>query len=155
MNERYEAPPVVMDTNVLVAGACRRESSLAYQILKKVLSKQIPLMLTETIALEYLEVLQRKPVMELTRLGYEQSADLVNELIELSRQIQLSFSWRPNLRDESDNKFVEAAVFGRAMILTCNIRDFQSPDLTRFGWQAMTPHEFMTRYFSIGGMENG
>ena len=77
---------------MLVAGACRHESSFAYRVLLGVLHKEIPLMLTAAIALEYLDVLQRPRVMAMTELNYAQSADLVTDLIALSRQIQLHFS---------------------------------------------------------------
>ena len=143
---RYRTPPVVMDTNVLVAGACRRESSFAYRILMGVLRSEIPLILTTAIALEYLDVLQRPRILKLTRLDHSQSADLVMDLVALSREVQTRFSWRPNLSDESDNKFVEAAIYTSAIVITYNSSDFRSPDLPRLGWTAMAPREFVARY---------
>jgi predicted nucleic acid-binding protein len=136
-----------MDTNVLVAGACRHESSHAYHVLLGVLRKEIPLMLTPAIALEYLDVLQRPRVLEMTGLSHSQSSDLVAELISLSRQVQRHFSWRPNLLDESDNKFVEAAIHTAAIILTYNASHYRMTDIPRFGWRMMTPREYVIRYF--------
>ena len=135
-----------MDTNVLVAGACRHESSLAYRVLTGVLQAEIPLMLTAAIALEYLDVLQRPRIMAMTELNHSQSADLVTDLIALSREVQLHFSWRPNLRDESDNKFVEAAIHAAAIIVTYNVNHFRLSDLPPVGWRVMTPKELVTRY---------
>ncbi len=146
LGESYQTPPIVMDTNVLVAGACRNESSLAYRVLMGVIRREIPLMLTAAIALEYFEVLQRPRVLAMTGLSHSQSADLVTELIALSRQVQIYFSWRPNLSDESDNKFVEAAIHTGATILTYNESHFRSTDLPRLGWHFMTPKEYVTRY---------
>lgn len=146
MNESYRTPPIVMDTNVLVAGACRHESSFAYRVLMGVLRREVPLMLTAAIALEYLDVLQRPRVLALTGLSHSQSADIVTDLIALSRHLQLHFSWRPNLRDESDNKFVEAAIHAAAIILTYNVNHFRSADMPQHGWRVMTPAEFATRY---------
>src|SRR5262249_334252 len=131
---QYESAPVVLDTNVLVAGACRHEGSLAYQILLAILHGRIPLMLTAPIALEYLEVLQRPGVMALTGLTHKQSADLVTDLIGLSHEVQINFSWRPNLVDEKDNKFVEAAIHAAATIITYNRGDFVAGDLQPHGW---------------------
>jgi putative PIN family toxin of toxin-antitoxin system len=142
----YQSPPIVMDTNVLVAGACRHESSLAYKLLLGVLEKRFPIILTEPIVLEYLDVLARPTVRALTGLTGRQADDLVTSLISLSRQVQLRFSWRPNLRDEGDNKFVEAAIFAAAVIVTYNVSDYRSPDLTPHGWTVMTPQEFLARY---------
>lgn len=45
----HVSPPIVLDTNVLVAGACRHELSLAYLLLMAILNRRIPLMLTEGI----------------------------------------------------------------------------------------------------------
>lgn len=139
-------PPIVMDTNVLVAGACRHESSLAYRILMSVLLGRIPLMLTEGIIAEYEDVLSRRSVRALTGLTPSQGRDLILDLISLSHQMQRHFNWRPNLIDESDNKFIEAAIAGTAIIVTYNIRDFAQRDLTKHGWDVMTPLEFTTRY---------
>jgi len=143
---QYKSPPVVMDTNVLVAGACRHEQSPAYRFLMGVLEGDFPLMLTPAIALEYLDVLLRPRILSLTGLNHSESADLLTDLISVSRHLQNRFSWRPNLRDESDNKFVEAAINAGAIVVTYNVRHFRSGDLQPFGWAIMTPLEFVTRY---------
>jgi predicted nucleic acid-binding protein len=141
-----QTPPVVLDSNVLVAGACRHAGSYAYEVLLGVLHRRVPLMLTEAIALEYLDVLQRPRVLAVTGLSLEQSALLITDLIALSHEVQINFAWRPNLLDESDNKFVEAAIHAGATIVTYNERDFLLADLARFGYSVMSPQEFATRY---------
>jgi len=46
------------------------------------------------------------------------------------RWIKIFYGWRPNLRDEGDNHFVELAIAGGAeAIVTYNIRDFRLADL--------------------------
>ena len=72
--------------------------------------------------------------------------NLVTELVALSHKVQTHFSWRPNLRDESDNKFVDAAVHASAIVVTYNTRHFDSPDLPRHGWGLMRPRELVARY---------
>jgi predicted nucleic acid-binding protein len=135
-----------MDTNVLVAGACRHEGSLAYRLLLLVLEERVPLILTEPIVAEYLDVLTRRPVRRLTELSERQSIELVTDLVALSYRTQLRFSWRPNLADEGDNKMVEAAIHTAAIIVTYNLADFQRGDLVQHGWTAMSPYDFLTRY---------
>lgn len=135
-----------MDTNVLVAGACRRRASFAYRVLMGVLTQDVPLVLTTSIALEYLDVLQRSRILALTKLNHAQSADLVTALIARSYEVQTHFTWRPNLTDESDNKFVEAAIHAAAIVVTYNVTHFASADLPKLGWTVMTPREFVTRY---------
>ena len=143
---RYMTPPVVLDTNVLVAGACRRQGSRAYEVLMAVLRGRTPLILTPAIALEYQDVLQRPGVRELTGLTHEQSVDLVDDLIVRSRRVHIHFEWHPNLQDESDNKFVEAAISGRAIVVTYNTRDYERSDLIPHGWSLMTPNRFAASY---------
>ena len=135
-----------MDTNVLVAGACRREGSQAYRVVMGVLRREIPLILSAAIVGEYLDVLQRPGVLRLTKLNHSQSADLVAALVALSREVQIHFNWRPNLRDESDNKFVDAAIHAAATVVTYNTRHFDSPDLPRRGWALMRPRDVVVRF---------
>jgi predicted nucleic acid-binding protein len=103
-------------------------------------------MLTQSIALEHLDVLQRPRIQAVTGLTHKQSAELVTDLIGFSREVQINFVWRPNLADERDNKFVEAAIHTGATIVTCNERDFATGDLRRFGWSVMNAQEFAARY---------
>jgi len=93
------AHPVLLDTNVSVAGACRHEHSAAYRVVMAVLQGQIPIMLTEGIVAEYEDVLSRPSVGQLTGLSPKQSSELVLELISLSQQTQLHFSWPPKRLD--------------------------------------------------------
>ncbi len=111
-----------------------------------VLDGQIMIMLTESIVAEYADVLGRLPVRRLTGLTARQNADLILDLISLSHQTQLHFSWRPNLLDEAGNKFIEAAIAATAIIITYNVRNFSQPDLVKHGWNVMTPLEFTTLY---------
>lgn len=145
MND-YPSPPIVIDTNVLVAGACRHDSSLAYKLLLGVLEERFPIVLTEPIVMEYLDVLARPNIRALTGLTNRQSEDLVKDLIALSWKVQLRFLWRPNLQDEGDNKFIEAAIHAAAVIATYNVGHFRSTDLKPHGWTVMTPQEFLARY---------
>ena len=139
-------PPVVLDTNVVVAGACRHRGSRAYAMMCGVLTQQIPVILTPAIVLEYQDVLLRPRVMAMTTLSHAQCIDLVDDLIALSCRVQHRFTWRPNLRDEDDNKFVEAAVHASAIVVTYNTSDFREADMIRFGWSLMAPDEFLKRY---------
>ncbi|MFV1991697.1 MAG: putative toxin-antitoxin system toxin component, PIN family [Acidimicrobiales bacterium] len=141
-----QTPPIVLDTNVLVAGACRHETSHAYQVLMGVLHGQIPLMLSQAIALEYQDVLQRSRIRHLTGLNHQQSEELISALIALSQKVQIYFSWRPNLTDESDNKFVELAMHTGAAIITYNHRDYQFGEIRQHGWYVMSPREFVVRH---------
>jgi hypothetical protein len=103
-------------------------------------------MMTQSIALEYTDVLQRARVLAVTGLSLQQSSDLVTDLIALSHEVQVNFTWRPNLIDEGDNKFTEAAMHAGAIIVTYNERDFAAGDLLPIGWSVMASREFVARY---------
>jgi predicted nucleic acid-binding protein len=119
---------------------------MAFHLLRAILYEQVPLVLTPAIALEYQDVLLRPGILALTKLTHEQSVDLVTLLIALARRVHLSFQWRPNLQDESDNKFVEAAIHGAATIVPYDLMHYGAPDLTPYGWAVMTPREFLLRH---------
>jgi len=146
MSPEYCMPPVVLDTNVLVAGACRRRGNCAHAVLLAMLEHKIPVALIPGIALEYQDVLLRPAVRDLTGLTHEQAVDLVSALIACSLRLHIHYEWRPNLQDESDNKFVEAAIHCGGIIVTYNLRDYCEPDLPVHGWAVMTPNELLTRY---------
>ena len=74
------------------------------------------------------------------------SQELILDLIAISRRTQLRFNWRPNLADETDNKFIEAAISATAIIITYNIVDFAHGDIAKYGWDVMTPLDFITRF---------
>lgn len=75
------------------------------------------------------------------------SGKILHQAASVSRsEVQINFAWRPNLLDESDNKFVEAAIHAGATIVTYNERDFVTGDLARFGYGVMSPRDFATRY---------
>jgi putative PIN family toxin of toxin-antitoxin system len=137
---------IVLDTNVLVAGACRQVGSAAYRLLMHVLSGRVPLVITQPILMEYEDVLSRPAVRRLTGLSPGQTRDLILLLLSRSYKTQTRFSWRPNLRDEDDNRFVEAAIHSAAIIVTYNHADFCSPDLVPYGWAVMSPREFLIQF---------
>ena len=57
---------------------------------------------------------------------------------------RICFGWRPNLRDEADNHLVELGVAGGAQYLvTRNIRDFASKELSFACLRVLTPETFL------------
>ena len=61
------------------------------------------------------------------------------------RPTNISYIWRPNLRDEGDNMVVELArASGSEYLITQNIRDFtRDADLHNDDLHVVTPAEFM------------
>ncbi len=93
--EEHQSPPIVMDTNVLVAGACRNELSLAYKLLLGVLEERLPIILTELIVLEYLDVLARPTVHKenaMATLSLRMRDDLKQKAQQLAKEQGVSLN---------------------------------------------------------------
>jgi predicted nucleic acid-binding protein len=57
--------------------------------------------------------------------------------------VEISFRWRPQLRDPADDLLLEAAVNGQAeAIVTHNVTDFE-PASARFGVRILTPAQIL------------
>ncbi|WP_395147926.1 putative toxin-antitoxin system toxin component, PIN family (plasmid) [Moraxella atlantae] len=56
--------------------------------------------------------------------------------------MDVSYLWRPNLKDEGDNFIVELAVAGNAdYIVTRNLKDFRQSELVFDSFKVITPKE--------------
>ena len=60
------------------------------------------------------------------------------------RLIDVSYLWRPNLKDEGDNFIVELAVAGNAnYIVTKNLKDFRQSELVFDSFKVITPKQLL------------
>lgn len=139
-------PLVLMDTNVLVAGLCRRKNSPSYRILKNIQEGKIPLALTQKLFLEYEMVLNRKPIRELINATPGEVKLILEALLVIAQKSEVFYLWRPNLLDESDNFVLESAIATGAIIVTKNITDFKSGDLKFTDVVILTPQQFCEIY---------
>jgi putative PIN family toxin of toxin-antitoxin system len=140
------APLVVLDTNVLVAGLCRRENSPSYKILRSIQQGQIPLALTQKLFLEYESVLTREKILKLIDATVDEVYLILDALLVLAKKSEVHYIWRPNLVDEDDNFVLESAVATSSIIITKNIADFHSGELKFPRLIVLTPQEFCTLY---------
>jgi putative PIN family toxin of toxin-antitoxin system len=124
-----QTPLVVLDTNVLVAGLCRRENSPSYKILKSIQQGNIPLAITQKLYLEYESVLKREKILKLVDAGIDEVMLVLEALLAIAQRSDVHYLWRPNLRDEGDNFVLESAIASGALIVTKNLRDFQGGEL--------------------------
>jgi predicted nucleic acid-binding protein len=140
------APLIVLDTNVLVAGLCRRDGSPSYKILQQIQKAFIPLALTHKLYLEYESVLTRDKILQLIKIRREEVDFILGAFVALALQSETYYLWRPNLTDETDNFIVEAAIATGGVIVTKNIADFQSGDLKFPALLVLTPQQFCDVY---------
>lgn len=116
---------VVLDTNVLVA-ALRSKSGPSREWVKAALKRDVEVLVSVPLFLEYEEVLKRPE--HLLATGLLETA-LVDEFLagfaSVVTPVEVSYLWRPQLADPADEMVLEAAVNGRAdWIVTYNVRDF-------------------------------
>ena len=140
------SPLVVLDTNVLVAGLCRRTDSPSFKILQNIQRGIIPLVLTQKLYLEYESVLTRRSILKLIGASKEEIALALDALLALAHRSEVFYFWRPNLQDEEDNFVLEAAVATNALVVTKNIADFQRGELKFPDLVILTPQQFCDRY---------
>lgn len=115
---------LAVDTDVLVAAVrSRRGASRAW--INAVLRGEVALLLSVPLALQYEAVLTRREHLAASGATVAQIESLLDALCAVCVPVEVSFLWRPMLRDPNDEMVLEVAVNGRAdWLLTFNERDF-------------------------------
>ena len=136
-------PRIVIDTNVL-ASALTSPAGSNRDVLRCCLEGQAEPLIAAALFHEYESVVARRSVQARCPLTPRQRDELINALLGTCVWVRVSFRWRPNLADESDNHLVELAVAGgAAAIVTNNVRDLRSGELVFPGIGIMRPAEFL------------
>jgi putative PIN family toxin of toxin-antitoxin system len=133
---------VVLDTSVLVAGL-RSQLGASNRVLRAVAEGRCIPLVTTGVFLEYEAVLLRPEQRLATGMSPEDIEGFLAALASAAEPVEVSFMWRPQLRDPADELVLEAAVNGRAVaIVTHNIKDFRQ-GAARFGVTTLTPAQFL------------
>ena len=133
---------IVIDTNVLVSALITK--GFPSRIIDElILGEKVSLCLSKEVWEEYVEVLNRERFSKYPSFN-------TNAGIVLSELENLALLFHPNLKinkikDETDNKFLELAVFANAeFLITGNTLDFT---FNRFkNIQIVTPREYWENY---------
>lgn len=129
----------VMDTNVLYAGLRSRDGA-SFQLLRLLRAGQWTLLLSNTVATEYEEILLR----EATVLGItpEETSSLLDDICILAERCRLSGSWQPLLSDPDDEAFAHLASEAKAdYLVTHNLRHYEP--IRQRGIRVVTPKAFL------------
>ena len=119
---------VVLDTDVLVA-AVRSRLGASRAWVRAVLTREATLLLSVPLALQYEAVLTRSEHLAASGASIAQITALLDVLCAFCRPVEISFLWRPMLRDPDDEMVLETAANGRAdRLLTFNERHFTGAD---------------------------
>lgn len=89
---------------------------------------------------EYEDVFARVELFATEPISPEDLAALFDAVLGVCQRISVSFPWRPNLRDESDDQLIELA-FARnaAWIVTGSEVDFAAGELIFCGFRVAKP----------------
>ena len=132
---------IVIDTNVLVA-ALRSRTGWSRRMLSQVLRSELTAGVSVPLFIEYEAVLQRPEQRSAFGLTSSEVDDFLAGLAGVLHPIDISFLWRPQLKDPGDEMVLEAAVNGSCShIVTWNVRDFAQA-VPRFHLQCVTPADY-------------
>jgi len=134
---------IVVDTNVIVAVLTSPAGSNR-AVLRCCLAGIVEPLIGTTLFHEYESIVSRKSVQARCPLQPVEREELLNAFLGRCDWVRISFRWRPNLADESDNHLMELAVAGgAAAIITNNVRDLTSGELIFPDIKIMTPSSFL------------
>ena len=135
---------VTIDTNVIYQ-ALYSSKGASHAILRLVRSGDLRLALSIPVFEEYCDVLHRPATLTETGLNREEIEAVLDFLAHISLQTKVHFLYRPNLRDEADNMFVELALAsGSTYMITRNVKDYKRGNELRFdSFKIVTPSEFL------------
>lgn len=136
---------IVIDTNVFIA-ALLSGAGENRKVLRLALEGKVHPVFGNALFSEYQDVMSRPHLTAKSPLTAEEQQTLLEVLLSVSDWVRVYFLWRPNLPDEGDNHLIELALAGDAThIVTNNIRDFRSGELTFPKLKIVTPAEFITQ----------
>ncbi len=138
---------VTLDTNILYQALYSR-SGASHAVLQLIRLGEIQLALSIPVFEEYREVLLRKKTRDETGLSTEEMEKVLEFIALIGVATPIDYLWRPNLRDEADNCFVELAVAsGSEYLITRNIRDYTVGNELRLdSFRIVTPNEFIQEW---------
>ncbi len=134
---------IVLDTNVL-ASAILSPDGAARQVLRQCLAGRARPLVGNALFLEYEDVLARGELFAAASITSLDRAELLDALLSVCEWVNITFLWRPNLADESDNHLIELAIAGAAeSIITGNARDLAAGELIFESMRIITPGNWL------------
>lgn len=133
---------VLLDTSVVVAGL-RSQLGASSRVLVAVAEGRLRPLVSTAVFLEYEAVLMRAEHRLATGMSEADVRGFLAALASAAEPVEISFRWRPQLRDPADELILEAAVNGQAeAIVTHNLTDFELGP-ARFGIRTLTPAQLL------------
>ena len=130
---------VVIDTCVLISALIGSRGP-GREVLRRCLQGKYNPLISNALFLEYEDVSKRKQVQSICPLTSDEVRELLSAFYGVCHWVPISFLWRPNIVDESDNFLIELALAGNAtQIVTNNISDLQNVEFKFPGLRIVTP----------------
>ena len=133
----------MVDTNVLVSAVLSPDGA-AREVLRRCLTGHARPLLSNALFLEYEDVLAREELFAASSISSKDRLALLEAVLSICEWVSISFLWRPNLPDESDNHLIELAVAGNAeSIITGNTKDIVARELVFDLIRIVTPANWL------------
>lgn len=132
---------IILDTNVLVS-ALRSRSGFSRRLVVDVLQGVVVAAVSVPLFIEYEDVLTRPAQLKAFGLTATEVGRFLDGLAGVLTPAEISFLWRPQLKDPADEIVLEAAANASAShIVTWNTKDF-SPASGMFDMKIVTPPQW-------------
>jgi predicted nucleic acid-binding protein len=135
---------VVIDTNVVFEGLTKQGGAAGF-VVDAWLAGLLTVCVSNALAYEYYDVLSRK----LSVSRWQTIQPVLGTLLSRSEFTTIYYSWRPTSPDAGDDLVIDSAMNAGAIIITSNLRDFESAKES-LELQAMTPVELVIQLASGG-----
>jgi len=131
------SPRIVVDTNVVFEGLTKQGGASGL-VVDAWLAGLMVVCVSTALAYEYTDVLSRK----LSEERWGQLKPVLGQLLNVAQYTNIYFSWRPTSPDAGDDLVIDCAMNAGAIVVTSNIRDFQSAKES-LGLRVLTPVQFV------------
>ena len=130
---------VVIDTNVLFKRLTKQGGAAGY-VVEGWLAGLLAVHVSDALAYEYVDVLSRT----LSEKRWQEFQPVVGRLLSQAQFVTVYFSWRPISADEGDDKVIDCAMNAGAVVITANVRHFQTATES-LGLEVITPLALVLR----------
>ena len=133
---------VTIDTNVMYQ-ALRSCKGASHYILQLVRAGNFQIAISNATFYEYEDVLTRPESLTAFEMEKKDIIKFLRYIAYIGEKYDPRYLFRPNLKDESDNMFIELAIVSNSRyLITSNIKDYKSGDLLINNFKLATPTQF-------------
>jgi len=129
---------IVVDTNVVFEGLTKQGGASGL-IIDAWLAGLTVVCVSNALAYEYQDVLSRK----LSEARWSKLQPVLGQILSIAHYTNIYFSWRPTSPDAGDDLVIDCAMNAGTIVVTSNIRDFQSAKES-LGLRVLTPVQFVS-----------